>query len=672
MKKILLALMLLAGMSQAMPAASRITLPSGKKIFVSGMNLAWINYANDVVSFDSATMATAMKGVHDSGGNAMRIWLSTDGSHDPVFDANGYVSGPNPNTIPNIQKMLRIAKNNNLVLILSLMSHNWMNTSSGANITYNKTMLQTDSGISAYIKHYVTPVVTAVGADPNILCWEVFNEPEGMVLDWSGLATGITTLNVQTVVNRVAGAIHKAVPGGVLVSNGTVTLQYNSSVGGVNNYTDAALKAAGGDTAGYLDFYMVHYYSSNGSDPSPFTKTYSHWNLDKPLVIGEYPSQIFSADYSNFNATSVDNLLKYLDSTGYAGGLGWMYYNNAGMAGYSSFAHSMAVEKTYDSASTSLTGLSDHKFTVSASSGNGGTVTASMTGRIDSLSYDTLKAIPATGYDFVGWGGDTTATGTTLVLKVTRDRQINANFAPQAGTNLISNGDFSAGATGWTFYPASGNTSSISYSTGKAVVTTSVADAVGYDIQLSQTPIELDSGITYILTFDASSSAARNLAIDFSYGADAADSVLNWKWLGGGTAALTATTQTFTVNVTPTLTAPTGVLQFEVGGSTLPVAVDNVTLVKSTNTAIAPRTAFAAAPTWSLVRSGSNLVWTRSQALQSGGVVRLVGIDGRELSRATVAAGDRSGTLAAPGMGVAFLVLESSGVREVRALPIAR
>ncbi|HXP89545.1 MAG TPA: hypothetical protein VN931_01335, partial [Fibrobacteria bacterium] len=76
--------------------------------------------------------------------------------------------------------------------------------------------------------------------------------------------------------------------------------------------------------------------------------------------------------------------------------------------------------------------------------------------------------------------------------------------------------------------------------------------------------------------------------------------------------------------------------------------------------------------TWSLVRSGSNLVWTRSQALQAGGVVRLVGIDGRELSRAPVSAGERSGSLAAPTSGVAFLVLETSGVREVRALPIAR
>jgi uncharacterized repeat protein (TIGR02543 family) len=679
MKKILLALALLAGISSGggLAAGTRITLPTtGKQIFVSGMNLAWIKYANDVVSFDSGAMATDMKAVHDSGGNAMRIWLSTDGSKDPIFDANGYVSGPNSNTIANIQKMLRLAKQNNLVLILSLMSHNWMNTVnlSASEITRNKAMLQTDAGIAAYVTNYVIPVTKAIGADPNILCWEVFNEPEGMVQGWPDLATGITMANVQTVVNRVAGAIHRNVDS-VLVSNGAVTMASTSSVGGTNSYTDANLIAAGSDTAGYLDFYMAHYYSSNGASPSPFTKTYAHWSLDKPLVIGEYPSQIFSADYSNFNATSVDSLLKYLDANGYAGGLGWMYSNNAGMAGYSSFSHSMKVEYRYDSGAVRLTGQTDNKFAVIASA-SGGTVVASATGRISSGTADTLKAIASTGYTFTGWSGDTAEakmSGATLIIPhVAKDYIIQANFTPDAGTNLISNGDFSTGATGWTFYAKTGNTSSVDYSTGKAVITTTVADTVNYDIQVSQAPIELDSGVTYILTFDASSTGARPLAIGFSYGADPADKALNWKWLGGSDLAVSSTTTTFTVEVTPTVTAPTGVVQFNVGASTLPLTISNVSLVK-VPTAIAPRsTPRSTVPSWSLTRSGANLVWSRSQALQAGGVVRLVGVNGQELSRIAVPAGARSGLLKAPSSGIAFLVLESADVREVQALPLAR
>ena len=308
----------------------------------------------------------------------------------------------------------------------------------------------------------------------------------------------------------------------------------------------------------------------------------------------------------------------------------------------------------------------DGKKSIGVTASNGGTVTTSLTGRIDSGSTDTLKAVPAAGYSFAGWSGDTTATATTIVLKVTHDMNIVANFTPNAGTNLIKGGTFTgADSLDWStsVYPTAGNSAKFSYANSQANIVISQADTVNYSIQLVQSGFSIDSGASYILTFDAWSSGARSIAVGLTTPA--------YSYQSGGTVSLTSTKTTFTVDLTSHITA-TGLLQFNVGASTLPVYIDNVTLVKSTNTAIAPRTAFAAAPTWSLVRSGSNLVWTRSLALQAGGVVRLVGIDGRELSRAKVAAGDRSGTLAAPGTGVAFLVLESAGVREVRALPIAR
>jgi hypothetical protein len=49
-----------------------------------------------------------------------------------------------------------------------------------------------------------------------------------------------------------------------------------------------------------------------------------------------------------------------------------------------------------------------------------------------------------------------------------------------------------------------------------------------------------------------------------------------------------------------------------------------------------------------------------------------VNADGRELSRSQVPAGATTGLIAAPSQGIAFLVLESEGVRETKALPLAR
>jgi len=322
----------------AQPVKNRVTLPNGRKIFVSGMNLAWINFGADVgdAVLDTNKFKSAVQNVRDSGGNAMRVWLSTNGANDPKFDATtGLVTGLGSKTIYNVKAMLDIAKRNGVVLVLDLLTHNLMAASevgswNSMSIANNKMLMQTDAGITAYVNNAVIPLVKAIGNDSAVLCWEVFNEPEGMVAGaaW-GLEPGITMPDVQKVVNRVAGAIHRTVPG-ILVSNGAVTMESTSDVAGVNSYSDSALKAVGGDADGVLDFYMAHYYGWNGVAFSPFTKTAAYWNLDKPLVIAEFPAGSWSPQISSKNkdAASIDTLYSHLYNTGYAGALSWNYYGD--------------------------------------------------------------------------------------------------------------------------------------------------------------------------------------------------------------------------------------------------------------------------------------------------------------------------------------------------------
>ena len=671
-KPLLAALVLAAAsFSTAMPAGSRVTLPTGKKIFVSGMNLAWITYAGDVgntplSSSSIAKIDAALKAVHDSGGNTMRIWLSTDGTNDPIY-TNGYVSGPGTSTIANIQTMLQLAKKNSMLLVPVLLTHNWVNKSINATIlANNKTMLTTDSGLSAYLKNYLKPVVSAIGNDPNLLCWEVFNEPEGMVDGWSSPANTITKAQVQKAVNRIAGTIHTLVPG-VLVSNGAAT------AGTLSWYSDANLKAAGGDTAGKLDFYMAHYYGWNGTSNSPFTKAYAGWNLDKPLVIGEYASSDWSQSTASSStmqdAGKVDTLLRYLDNAGYAGGMGWQYQPDAGdpwMKGFATFGHSIRLAYLNDSSSIKLSGTSNGTFSVSVAAGVGGSVTASPTGRIDSTKSVTLTAVPATGYTFTGWSGDTTAAAAALTIpSVIKDWSLTANFTPDAGTNLLKEGDF-ATSTSWGFYAAKGNTASVSYATGKAVVTVSSQDDTTYHVQLTQSGLSLTKGTTYLLSFQASASAARSIAIDLSSGAP------DWTWLGGSTASLTTTTSTYTLELTPSATAPAATLQFNLGGATGTVTLDNVSLVKKDGgTGIAAISHNRGASMTTSLRGGL-LAWSLPSALSSNGTLRILDVQGRELSRTAVAAGSRSGSLGLSGQGLRFLVLESAGASYSVVLPALR
>jgi len=615
-------------------ADSRVTLPNGKKIFVSGMNLAWINFANDVgdTPLDTQKVSSAMKAISDSGANCMRIWLSTNGTNDPKYGSDGLVTGPGSQTIANIQKMLTLARNNNLLLMPVLLTHNWVQNSINPTIlANNKTMLKTEAGLQAYIDNYLVPVVTAIGNDPNLICWEICNELEGMVQGWSSPANTITQAEVQRFVNRMAAAIHTAVPG-ILVSNGAASLQSKDW------YTDAELVDAGGEPNGTLDFYMIHFYGWNGTTYSPFLHPCSHWNLDKPLVIGEYASSDWSNSTSSSSPISdggakVDTLLTYLNNNGYAGGLGWQYQPDAGdswMRGFETFGHSLAEVYRQDSASIKLTLGSTSTFSVTASASNGGSVTKSVNGRVDSGATVVITATPAEGYSFNGWSGDTTSIDPVLTIQsVVKDWSIQAAFVPNAGTNLIVGGDF-ADNSSWVFYvdntEGRPNEATIDYTDSRANVSITSTDTLNWGIQLSQNDIPLDSGISYIITFDAYSSGERPLYVGVStYG--------TWHFQGGGEVSLTTTVQSLTVEITPDSSTTAGVLQFNLGGSTLPIYIDNVSMVRK-STFIRTGRPMIHRGGISFNRVGNRIFW-KSPSMQAQAAI--IDINGRVVQSATMA-----------------------------------
>jgi hypothetical protein len=202
-----------------------------------------------------------------------------------------------------------------------------MQAGQGGDLKNNRRMLTTDEGLQAYIDKALVPLVTAIGPDPNLLCWEIANEPEGMDQNGGWTSARISQLDIQRFTNRMAGAIKRSVPG-VLVSTGAVTASK------LPWYTDAALIKAGGDKDGTLDFYMIHYYGWNGTSNSPFTKDAKDWGVDKPLVVGEFPSSSWDsatrASNRLYDSGNIDDLMEILWTRGYAGGMYWQYQTDGG------------------------------------------------------------------------------------------------------------------------------------------------------------------------------------------------------------------------------------------------------------------------------------------------------------------------------------------------------
>ncbi|MBN2010811.1 T9SS type A sorting domain-containing protein [candidate division KSB1 bacterium] len=296
---------------------------NGQEIFLSGANVAWVNFARDIGpgTTDLNSFAQWFLDVHDHGGNCMRLWLHTDGSSTPFFDASGNVTGPGTDTIDDLRAILDLAWEREVGLILCLWSFDMLETSHDqAILDRNQQLLTDETKLNTYIDNSLIPMVDSLKDHPGVLAWEIFNEPEGMSNEFGwGTTRHVPMQDIQRFINLCAGAIHRT-DSTALVSSGCWSpVAITDIENHTNYYRDDRLIAAGGDSSGTLDFYMVHYYTSLGYKISPFSYFALHWGLTKPLVIGEFYTEgtIFGVPRQKLFTTLYDS--------SYAGGLAWQY-----------------------------------------------------------------------------------------------------------------------------------------------------------------------------------------------------------------------------------------------------------------------------------------------------------------------------------------------------------
>jgi len=292
---------------------------NGKKIFLNGINLAWVDFGRDFGpgKTNYAKFNKIFKDLHKLGANCARIWVHCDGRSSPKYKDNIVVS-PGDGTIEDLKKILDMAYENDIGLILCLWSFDMLRKKHGEElVARNKLLLTVDSIKDSYINNALLPIVSSLKDHPGIIAWEIFNEPEGMCYDiqnggWS-FNEHVSIKNIQRFINHCASAIHN-VKKDLKVTNGAWSLiSAVNKLGFKNYYTDEELIKAGGKKDGILDFYTVHHY--DWLNVSPFEYPCSFWELDKPLVISEfYPECKNCGKFSNY---------EFLFKNGYAGALGW-------------------------------------------------------------------------------------------------------------------------------------------------------------------------------------------------------------------------------------------------------------------------------------------------------------------------------------------------------------
>lgn len=230
-----------------------------------------------------------------------------------------------PNMVNNVRTVLDMAYERGVTLSLCLWSFDILQDQ-GQDQQMMLEFFEDSVKTQTYIDNALVPLLEALGDHPAVLTWEILNEAEGMTEEFGWTPIRTTMAAVQAFTNRVAGAIHRAVPT-AQVSTGIWNIRAMTDVdGNFNYYGDDRLIAAGGDPDGTLDFYQVHFYPEhNGNEFSPFHRPASYWQLDKPIVIGEYPVKELEGQISPGYTTTETYQLGY--AYGYAGVMPWTFVN---------------------------------------------------------------------------------------------------------------------------------------------------------------------------------------------------------------------------------------------------------------------------------------------------------------------------------------------------------
>jgi hypothetical protein len=336
--------------------------------FLSGVNMPWSYYDsngdgisesygsdfgtveewNDFNTFDSDHIEEVFEELNRNGVNSVRWWVFADGRAAPEFSTFGEVTGLDSNFKPNMAKAIQLAEKHDVYLVFVLWDFKMMEVTqdvNGAQIAGRTNLITNMDKTNSFITKALIPMLEhpipdspyTIGTHPNVLAWEIINEPEWGIEEVANdpNMVDVKRTEMQKFVAELASIIHKNST--QLVTLGSASLKWNAEsdkvTGAAGNWwSDTALQVALGtyDTNARLDFYQVHYYKwmvTDGNNYSPTKPEHSFESvgLDKPVVVGEYPA--LGITVTNETAAQI---LTSVYNNHYAGAWAWGYEGGRG------------------------------------------------------------------------------------------------------------------------------------------------------------------------------------------------------------------------------------------------------------------------------------------------------------------------------------------------------
>jgi Cellulase (glycosyl hydrolase family 5)/Polysaccharide deacetylase/Divergent InlB B-repeat domain len=409
---------------------------------------------------------------------------------------------------------------------------------------------------------------------PNII-WEIWNEPDNE--NGTGAGNADTWKDIKNYADSIIPVIRKN--------------SSNLIVCGTPNWSSDPASAANDPLSDNNVAYTLHFYSgTHGAAVRANAET----AMSKGVAV-------FITEFGTINTTTIktdttlflDEAKTWLDWAD-AKGLSWANWSLSNIPeACSELVPNASVNGTWTDADLTRSGkwfrdrLLSRSSLVSSDSakvfvfteGNGSVAVSPNVKMVKKGASITLTATPEQGWEFKSWSDGVTSTQNPVTLTVDQNISIVANFAPGSGTNMVKGGDFSNKTLWSSWVDDSKNTATISFESEQANILITKSDTINWEIQVFQGSLQLDSGVSLILTFDAWSTAERKLSAGLS-------TAVTYHYQGGGEVVLTDKKKTYSITMTPDSTTKDGVVSFSCGNSLLPVYIDNVSLVRKSGSSI--------------------------------------------------------------------------------------
>jgi hypothetical protein len=305
----------------------------GKEYYINGINVPWNSFGSDVGThhewgalYDPEFFTGFFQECSENGINCVRLWIHCDGRSTPEFDDDGSVTGLDANFLSDFDALLKIARDNSVMVMPCLWSFDMtkdFTADAGKYAGMHADLIQDSTKTRSYINNALIPMVEHLAYTDNLFAWEIINEPE-----WSIEGPGTTTQLVgATEMVRFCGMIAEAIHehSDKMVTVGSACLKWHSSLqppAEEHYWSDASFRAAYNKPGSHLDFYQIHYYDwmynpDWGYDPFQNGRTPDYWQLDKPTIIGESPAM--AGEYT------VQEMVDAAYANDYAGIMPWSY-----------------------------------------------------------------------------------------------------------------------------------------------------------------------------------------------------------------------------------------------------------------------------------------------------------------------------------------------------------